>query len=249
LFNAATLNQACNGVSSDSDKAKKATRGFIPLSLFSGEVTGNFGCLLSLNLQQDGFMVDWFVITLRSYPEFEIFLSLALGPDFRSFAYQGPGAVTATLIAAVIIGQLGITTSPPIKVTMFLTFLLAIGYGWDVVDRPSDIADVAFIGAAIAIGALVGAFVYKVGDVPLTLSTSGGALISGLFFRWVRAVHPPFGRIPSSKVWFMNSVGLNVFIGAVGISWGRGFVAGLRELGFRLFLWVLLLRPCPWSWR
>ena len=47
-------------------------------------------------------------------------------------------------------------------------------------DRATDVADVAFIGAAIAIGALLGAIVYKVGSVPLTLSTSGGALISGL---------------------------------------------------------------------
>jgi putative transport protein len=49
-------------------------------------------------------------------------------------------------------------------------------------DRATDVADVAFIGAAIALGALLGAVVYKVGSVPLTLSTSGGALISGLLF-------------------------------------------------------------------
>src|SRR6185312_4320624 len=78
-------------------------------------------------------------------------------------------------------------------------------------DRATDVADVAFIGAAIAIGALIGAFVWKVGGVPLTLSTSGGALISGLFFGWLRSVRPTFGRIPSPTVWFMNSVGLNVF--------------------------------------
>ncbi|MDQ6436383.1 aspartate-alanine antiporter [Mesorhizobium sp. LHD-90] len=114
-----------------------------------------------------------------------------------------------------------------------------------VIDRPSDIADVAFIGAAITIGALVGAFVYKVGDVPLTLSTSGGALISGLFFGWLRSVHPTFGRIPSSTVWFMNSVGLNVFIAVVGISSGPGFVAGLRELGFSLFLWGVVATTVP----
>ena len=50
-----------------------------------------------------------------------------------------------------------------------------------VLDRVSDVADVAFIGAAITIGTLVGAVVYKIGSVPLTLSTAGGALISGLF--------------------------------------------------------------------
>jgi putative transport protein len=114
-----------------------------------------------------------------------------------------------------------------------------------VADRPSDIADVAFIGAGIAIGALVGAFVYKVGDIPLTLSTSGGALISGLVFGWLRSVHPTFGRIPSSTVWFMNSVGLNIFIAVVGISSGPGFVAGLQQLGFSLFLWGIVATSVP----
>src|SRR5580700_248345 len=112
-------------------------------------------------------------------------------------------------------------------------------------DRVTDIADVAFIGAAIALGALVGAVVYKIGSVPLTLSTSGGALISGLFFGWLRSVHPTFGRIPSPTVWFMNSVGLNVFIAVVGISSGPGFVAGLQKLGFSLFLWGVVVTTVP----
>jgi putative transport protein len=112
-------------------------------------------------------------------------------------------------------------------------------------DRATDVADVAFIGAAIAIGALIGAIVYKIGSVPLTLSTSGGALISGLFFGWLRSVHPTFGRIPSSTVWFMNSVGLNVFIAVVGISSGPGFVAGLQQLGFSLFLWGVAVTTVP----
>src|ERR1700751_6299890 len=76
-------------------------------------------------------MIDWFVQTLRSYPEIAIFLSLGLGYYFGSFTYKGLGlgAVTATLIAAVIIGQLGITISGPLKPTFFLMFLFAIGYG------------------------------------------------------------------------------------------------------------------------
>ena len=114
-----------------------------------------------------------------------------------------------------------------------------------VADRATDVADVAFIGAAITIGALVGAIVYKVGTVPLTLSTSGGALIAGLFFGWLRSVRPKFGRIPSSTVWFMNSVGLNVFIAVVGISSGPGFVAGLQQLGLGLFLWGIFATTVP----
>jgi putative transport protein len=112
-------------------------------------------------------------------------------------------------------------------------------------DRATDVADVAFIGAAISIGALLGAVVYKIGSVPLTLSTSGGALIAGLFFGWLRSVRPTFGRIPSSTVWFMNSVGLNVFIAVVGISSGPGFVSGLQQLGFSLFLWGVAVTTVP----
>jgi putative transport protein len=112
-------------------------------------------------------------------------------------------------------------------------------------DRPTDVADVAFIGAGITVGALIGALVWKVAGVPLTLSTAGGALISGLICGWVRSVHPKFGRIPTSTVWFMNSVGLNIFIAIVGISAGPGFVNGLRTQGAGLFLWGALATTVP----
>src|SRR5579863_8161982 len=76
-------------------------------------------------------MIQWFFQTLKSYPEIAVFLSLALGYYFGSFTYKGLGlgAVTATLIAAVIIGQLGITVTGPLKPFFFLMFLFAIGYG------------------------------------------------------------------------------------------------------------------------
>src|SRR4029453_11203463 len=76
-------------------------------------------------------MINWFVQTLKSYPEIAIFLSLALGYYFGSFTYKGLGlgAVTATLIAAVIIGHLDITVAGPLKPFFFLMFLFAIGYG------------------------------------------------------------------------------------------------------------------------
>jgi putative transport protein len=113
------------------------------------------------------------------------------------------------------------------------------------IDKPSTTADVAFIGSAIALGALVGALTLNIGSVPLTLSTAGGALIAGLFFGWLRSIHPTFGRIPSQTVWFMNSVGLNVFIAVVGISAGPGFVEGLEQLGISLFLWGVLTTSLP----
>ena len=112
-------------------------------------------------------------------------------------------------------------------------------------DRPTDVADVAFIGAWIAGGALIGALVFKVGGAPLTLSTAGGALIAGIVGGWLRSVRPSFGRIPSPTVWFMNSVGLNIFIAIVGISAGPGFVNGLKTQGVGLFLWGALATTVP----
>jgi len=114
-----------------------------------------------------------------------------------------------------------------------------------VADRPTDIADVAFIGAGITVGALIGALVWKIAGVPLTLSTAGGALIAGLVLGWLRSTRPFFGRIPSPTVWFMNSVGLNIFIAIVGISAGPGFVNGLRTQGVSLFLWGALATTVP----
>lgn len=114
-----------------------------------------------------------------------------------------------------------------------------------VVDRATDVADVAFIGAGISVGALVGSLVWKVAGVPLTLSTAGGSLISGLICGWLRSVRPKFGRIPTSTVWFMNSVGLNIFIAIVGISAGPGFVNGLKTQGIGLFLWGALATTLP----
>jgi len=114
-----------------------------------------------------------------------------------------------------------------------------------VADRATDVADVAFIGAAIVIGALIGAIVIKIGGVPLTLSTAGGALIAGLVGGWLRSVKPSFGRIPSPTIWFMNSVGLNIFIAIVGISAGPGFINGLKSQGIGLFLWGALATTAP----
>ena len=114
-----------------------------------------------------------------------------------------------------------------------------------VADRPTDMTDMAFVGAAIVIGGLIGALVFKVAGVPLTLSTAGGALIAGIIGGWWRSVRPTFGRIPTPTVWFMNSVGLNIFIAIVGISAGPGFVNGLKTQGIGLFLWGVAATTIP----
>jgi putative transport protein len=76
-------------------------------------------------------MIDWFVETLRAYPPLAVFLALGIGFLIGPLKFAGfnLGNVTATLLAGVAIGQLGIELSGDLKTTLFLLFLFAVGYG------------------------------------------------------------------------------------------------------------------------
>jgi putative transport protein len=112
-------------------------------------------------------------------------------------------------------------------------------------DRPVEATDVAFLGAGIVLGGVVGALSYKIGGIPISLSTTGGALLAGLLLGWLRTIRPVFGRIPGPALWLMNTLGLNVFIAVVGITAGPGFVAGLKAVGLNLFLWGAVATSVP----
>ena len=96
----------------------------------------------------------------------------------------------------------------------------ALGY----VERPSSETDVVFVGLGILLGGLFGALTLRVGDLPISLTASGGALIMGLVFGWLRSVRPTFGRIPEPALWVFDTIGLAVFIGCVGLGAGPSFV-------------------------
>ncbi|MDE5887707.1 MAG: aspartate-alanine antiporter [Muribaculaceae bacterium] len=116
-----------------------------------------------------------------------------------------------------------------------------IGYS----DRHTVETDMSFVGLALAIGCFIGALTIKMDGIPISLSTSGGALISGLFFGWLRNQRPTFGRIPSSVVWVMDNVGLNMFIAVVGLSAGPSFISGLKEVGVGLFFVGIVCTTIP----
>jgi len=112
-------------------------------------------------------------------------------------------------------------------------------------DRPTSVTDMVFVGSGIVLGGLLGAIVVPVDGVPITLSTSGGALVMGLLFGWLRGFMPKLGSVPSATLWFMNSVGLNAFIAVVGITAGPTFIAGLQQVGVEMFLWGLFATGLP----
>ena len=112
-------------------------------------------------------------------------------------------------------------------------------------DPATNESDVVFLSIGILIGAIIGTLTLHIGNVPISLSSSGGALIAGLVFGWWRAHHPTFGAIPEGALWVFNNLGLNIFIAIVGISAGPGFVEGFREIGLSLFIAGIVATSLP----
>lgn len=101
-------------------------------------------------------------------------------------------------------------------------------------DRRTSATDMVFVGLGIFLGGLVGLLTVVIGSIPLTLTASGGALVMGLAFGWLRSVYPFFGRIPEPAVWIFDTLGLCMFIGIVGLGAGPSFIAGLKQTGLSL---------------
>jgi len=120
-----------------------------------------------------------------------------------------------------------------------------VGKIFGYIERPSSETDVVFVGLGIFVGGLVGLLSVRVGGLPLSLTASGGSLIMGLVFGWLRSVRPTFGRIPEPALWVFDTVGLAVFIGVVGLDAGPSFVAGLRTTGPSLLLVGFLVAVTP----
>jgi len=117
----------------------------------------------------------------------------------------------------------------------------ALGY----IERSSATTDVVFVGLGIVLGGLVGLLSLNVGGLPISLTSSGGALIMGLVFGWLRSVYPTFGRIPEPALWVFDTIGLAVFIGIVGITAAPSFVDGLRRTGVSLVIVGFLAAIVP----
>ena len=112
-------------------------------------------------------------------------------------------------------------------------------------DRPTVSTDMIFVGLGIFLGGLVGLLSVTLAGIPITLTASGGALIMGLVFGWLRAVRPTFGRIPEPAMWIFEMVGLTVFIAVVGLAAGPVFLAGVRESGLSLLAVSFVVAGLP----
>lgn len=100
---------------------------------------------------------------------------------------------------------------------------------------PSSKTDFVYLGAGLVVGLLIGLLVVKVGGIPLTLGSGGGALLAGLVFGWYRAKRQTFGELPPGAVQILKDLGLAGFVAVVGLQSGLQAVTTIQEHGITLF--------------
>lgn len=101
-------------------------------------------------------------------------------------------------------------------------------------------------GIGMIIGYLIGQISVTIGSTDIALGSGLGCLLSGLAFGWLRAKHPRFGGINSGGANFLQSFGLAVFVGVVGLNAGQTAWVAIKEHGATLFYLgiAVTLIPC-----
>ncbi|MFC7552986.1 aspartate:alanine antiporter [Pseudoroseomonas wenyumeiae] len=110
---------------------------------------------------------------------------------------------------------------------------------------PSDKTDFVFHGLGLALGLLIGLAVVRVADVPLTLGSGGGALLSGLLFGWYRGRHLAIGNMPTGASTLLRDLGLAGFVAAVGLQSGQQAVTTVLDQGLTIFLLGVVVTVLP----
>jgi putative transport protein len=97
--------------------------------------------------------------------------------------------------------------------------------------RSSDRTDIAFLGAGLATGLLIGLLGITIGSVPLTLGGGGGALVAGLICGWLRTRRPTMGAFPPQAQQTLSDFGLGGFIASIGLASGPAALAAVLAHG------------------
>lgn len=120
-------------------------------------------------------------------------------------------------------------------------FASYLGYA----ERTTNVTDILFVALGIFLGGILGSLTIRAGNIPLSLSASGGVLIMGIIFGWLRSLRPTFGAVPEPAVWLLNNLGLTTFIAIVGINAGPDFITGLKATGVALFIAGIFVSIVP----
>lgn len=110
---------------------------------------------------------------------------------------------------------------------------------------PTDKTDFVYLGFGIVVGLLIGLIVVRIGGIPITLGSGGGALLSGLLFGWFRSRHMKIGELPSSAAQILKDIGLAGFVVVVGLDSGQLAIQTIIHQGLTIFVLGLIVTILP----
>ncbi|CAB5717288.1 putative transporter [Delftia tsuruhatensis] len=110
---------------------------------------------------------------------------------------------------------------------------------------PSDKTDFVFHGLGITVGLLIGLLVLRLGSIPITLGSGGGALLAGLLFGWWRSRKHTLGNMPTAASTLLRDLGLAGFVAMVGLQSGQQAVTTVMQQGVTLFLLGVVVTIVP----
>ncbi len=113
------------------------------------------------------------------------------------------------------------------------------------IDRPTNITDIIFLCLGIVVGVYFGSLMIRLGKIPVSLGSSGGVLLAGLFLGWLRSKRPTFGTIPESSVWLMRTLGLSMYVAIIGIVAAPSFGSSLQSLGWEILVFGAISTTVP----
>lgn len=120
---------------------------------------------------------------------------------------------------------------------------VAAGIGYAIV--LSEKTDLVFMSFGIVVGLLIGLIVIKVGSIPITLGSGGGALLSGLVFGWWRSKHLNMGSLPGAASQLLKDLGLAGFVAVVGLNYGMQAIQTVKAHGISIFMIGVLVTVIP----
>ena len=98
------------------------------------------------------------------------------------------------------------------------------------------VTDLIFLSGGIGLGILIGSLSFVLGDIPVSIGSGGGSLVTGLLFGWIRRKKTTPEPLPPAVSSFMKSIGLTLFMAGVGLVAGNMFINAVREMGGMVIL-------------
>jgi len=95
-------------------------------------------------------------------------------------------------------------------------------------------SNISYAAMGILLGVFIGGFSVRLGGIPFSLGTGGGALVTGLLFGWYQAKNPHRLSVPPEALALMKDLGLATFIACVGLASGPQALALVKKFGIAL---------------